>query len=319
MKIAANDDQSAVHGIAFQVLRFFLRHDANAIAILRRQPENTRSLTPSRSQDSRTRESTPFRRTDAGIAPRHAARCEGACAMNAESGRMPGDKPTIRVLVVDDHPIGRLLLQGQLKALGYDVELAEEGNAALQRFAEAHYDVVMTDLNMPGMDGCSLARNLRSRGVTVPILAFTATANDAERKGCAAAGIDALFTKPLVIDAVDATVRRLIGLTVAPDLPAAKSNDLTHGPLPAKVRDLLQQSFHQSIQAIDETLSNGDMQVVRDHLHSLRGSFAMIRELETVDRLGRMEEQAAAGDREALQSALHGFAEHALSVLRRRT
>jgi hypothetical protein len=50
VKIAANDDQSAVHGIAFQVLRFFLRHDGNAIAVLRRQPENTRSLTPSRSQ-----------------------------------------------------------------------------------------------------------------------------------------------------------------------------------------------------------------------------------------------------------------------------
>jgi two-component system capsular synthesis sensor histidine kinase RcsC len=239
--------------------------------------------------------------------------------MNAESGRMPGDKPTIRVLVVDDHPIGRLLLQGQLKALGYDVELAEEGNAALQRFAEAHYDVVMTDLNMPGMDGCSLARNLRSRGVTVPILAFTATANDAERKGCAAAGIDALFTKPLMIEAVDATVRRLIGATVASGQLSAKSNDLTHGPLPPKVHELLRQSFHQSIQAIDEALSRGDMQVVRDHLHSLRGSFAMIRELETVDMLGRMEQQAAANGLKTLRSVMPVFAEHALSVLKRRT
>lgn len=270
-------------------------------------------------QDSRTRERTPFRRTDAGSALRHAARDEDGRVMNDESGRMPGDKPAIRVLVVDDHPIGRLLLQGQLKTLGYDVELAEEGNAALQRFAHAHYDVVMTDLNMPGMDGCSLARNLRSQGATVPILAFTATANDAERKGCAAAGIDALFTKPLLIDAVNATVRRLVGATVASGHLTAKSNDLTHGPLPAKVHDLLQQSFHQSIQAIDEALGRGDMQVVRDHLHSLRGSFAMIRELETVDMLGRMEQQAAANDLKTLKSVMPVFTEHALSVLRRRS
>lgn len=240
--------------------------------------------------------------------------------MNAGSGHhLPGDKPALRVLVVDDHPIGRLLLQGQLKSLGYDVELAEEGNAALQRFAEAHYDVVMTDLNMPVMDGCTLARSLRSQGVAVPILAFTATANDAERKGCAAAGIDALFTKPLSIEAVDATVRRLIGRTATPDRLAAKSNDLTHGPLPAKVHTLLQQGFHQSMQAIEEALGKGDMQVVRDHLHSLRGSFAMIGETETADRLGQMEEQAVASSREALRSAMRGFAEHALSVLRRRS
>ena len=240
--------------------------------------------------------------------------------MNDESGRpVPGDSPAIRVLVVDDHPIGRLLLQGQLKALGYDVELAEEGHAALQRFAQEHYDVVMTDLNMPGMDGCSLARSLRSQGATVPILAFTATANDAERKGCAAAGIDALFTKPLPIDAVDATVRRLIGTIVAPQQRAAKSDDLSHGPLPPKVHALLQRGFHQSMQAIDEALGTGDMQVVRDHLHALLGSFAMIRELETVDMLGRMEEQAAANDLKTLKSVLPVFAEHALSVLARRT
>ena len=240
--------------------------------------------------------------------------------MNAPSGRnTPGDGRSIRVLVVDDHPIGRLLLQGQLKALGYDVDLAEEGNVALQRFTEAHYDVVMTDLNMPGMDGCSLARALRSRRARVPILAFTATANDAERKGCAAAGIDALFTKPLLVDAVDETIRRLIGAALAPERITSKPDDLSHGPLPTKVHALLQQSCKQSVQAIDEALDKGDMQAVRDHLHALRGSFAMIRELETVDMLGQMEEQAAADDREALKSAMRAFAEHALSVLKRRS
>jgi two-component system capsular synthesis sensor histidine kinase RcsC len=189
----------------------------------------------------------------------------------------------------------------------------------LQRFTEAQCDAIITDLNMPGMNGCSLARSLRAQGAAVPILAFTATASDAEREGCAGAGIDALFTKPLPIDAVDATVRRLLGTTATPDRHTAGTDDLSHGPLPAKIHALLQQSFRQSMQAIDDALGKGDMQVVRDHLHALRGSFAMIREMETVDMLGRMEEQAAAGEREALQSAMRGFAEHARSVLRRRS
>lgn len=258
--------------------------------------------------------------------PTPATRCamvqdeKRAAPSNAESGGSApaGRWPTLRILVADDHPISRLLLQTQLKASGYDVDLVEEGRQALTRFSQAHYDVVMTDLNMPGMDGCALARNLRSQGATVPILAFTATATDAERATCSAAGINALFTKPLQIDAMDDVVRRLIGMDVA-SAPAAKPDDLSHGPLPAKLHALLQQGLRQSMQAIDEALVKGDMQRVRDHLHSLRGSFAMIREMETATRLGWMEEQAAADDLEALKAALPVFAEHASSVLERRS
>jgi two-component system capsular synthesis sensor histidine kinase RcsC len=245
-----------------------------------------------------------------------------AAPLNAASGRSasttPHHSPAMRVLVVDDHPISRLLLQTQLKALGYDVDLAEEGSRALQQFAEARYDVVMTDLNMPGMDGCSLARNLRSQGVTVPILAFTATASDTERESCTAAGIDALFTKPLMIDAVGAMMRRLTGTAVAPNQLAAKPTYLTEGPLPSKLHALLQQSLRQSMQAITEALGKGDMQVVRDHLHSLRGSFAMIRETETADEVARMEQWVAAHDRKRLGMAMQAFAQHASSVLERR-
>lgn len=224
----------------------------------------------------------------------------------------------VRILVVDDHPANRVLIREQLKTLGYDVDLAEEGGQALQRFAEARHDAVMTDLNMPGMDGCSLARKLRSSGATVPIIAITATASTTEHERCAEAGIDAVLVKPLLLDTIARTLKRFVGAAAEPGKAAAVSGDLAYGPLPANVHTLMQQTLQQSVQAMSASLDKGELNNLRDHLHALRGSFAMIREIETVGKVARMEDMLAANDRLALKTALQEFAEHASSVLERR-
>jgi len=222
---------------------------------------------------------------------------------------------TVRVLVVDDHPANRVLIREQLKTLGYEVDLAEEGAQALQRFTEGHYDVVMTDLNMPGMDGYTLARNLRAQGASVPIIAITATASTSEHEQCVAAGMDAVLVKPLLLDTINRMVRRFVG---TPAKPIATPEDLGNGSLPANVHALMQTTLQQSIKAMEDALDRGDLQSVRDHLHALKGSFAMIREMETVNEVARMEAMCARDDTVALKAALRVFAEHAASVLARR-
>ena len=224
----------------------------------------------------------------------------------------------LRMLVVDDHPANRVLTQQQLQPLGYEIDLCEDGHHALQRFAKAHYDVVMTDLNMPGMDGCSLAQNLRSQGATLPIIAITATAGAAEQEHCAAAGIDAVLVRPVLPDVIDRTVRQLMGAATAPESPASSFADLTCGPLPAKIHALMQQALQQSMEAIGTALDKDDLQTVRDHLHALRGSFAMIHEMETADIAAHLEKLIAADDQSALKTAMREFAEHASSALERR-
>jgi len=225
----------------------------------------------------------------------------------------------LRILVVDDHPANRVLIQQQLKALGHEAELAENGSRALQRFAEAGHDAVMTDLNMPGMDGYALAQHLRSQGATLPIIAMTASASPAEHERCAAAGIDEVLVRPVLLDTIDRALRRHVDATApsggADATPAALANE----PLPAKVHALMQQTLQQSVEAMGTALDKGDLQSVRNHLHSLRGSFAMIREMETADMAGQMEALVVANDQEALKIAIRGFAEHASSVLGRRT
>ena len=67
------------------------------------------------------------------------------------------------VLVVDDHPINRLVMSRQVSALGYANETAENGREALERWASGRYRLVITDVNMPEMDGYQLSRAIRAK------------------------------------------------------------------------------------------------------------------------------------------------------------
>ncbi|MFT2520273.1 response regulator, partial [Escherichia coli] len=58
-----------------------------------------------------------------------------------------------RILVVDDHPVNRMLLLDQLRIIGYEADSAEGGESALSMLAQLAYDLVLTDLQMPGMNG----------------------------------------------------------------------------------------------------------------------------------------------------------------------
>ena len=107
------------------------------------------------------------------------------------------------VLVVDDHPTNRGVLMHQLRALGYAAESAANGLQALALWRSRRFGVVITDCNMPEMDGYALAREIRSlQGPTalrVPIIACTANALDGEAQMCLDAGMDDYLAKPIEI------------------------------------------------------------------------------------------------------------------------
>ncbi|WP_266171124.1 ATP-binding protein [Dyella subtropica] len=116
-----------------------------------------------------------------------------------------------RILLVDDNPANRALAQQQLELLGYAVETAEHGAAALARWGAGRYDIVLTDVNMPVMNGYDLTRSLRHRGATLPILAFTASTEQEERLRCERAGVTELLLKPLSLDQLGASLSRHAG------------------------------------------------------------------------------------------------------------
>jgi signal transduction histidine kinase/CheY-like chemotaxis protein/HPt (histidine-containing phosphotransfer) domain-containing protein len=116
------------------------------------------------------------------------------------------------VLVVDDHPVNREVLVGQLDLLGLASDTAEDGAAGLAAWAPGRYVAVLADIHMPRMDGYQMTRHLRvaeeQHGVHTPVIAVTANAMKGEEEQCLDAGMDAYLAKPVSIDRLRATLER---------------------------------------------------------------------------------------------------------------
>jgi len=107
-----------------------------------------------------------------------------------------------RVLVAEDAPLIQRLAAAQLRSAGAKVDVAPHGGVALEKVLDAigrsePYDLLVTDMQMPEMDGYTLARSLRERGIEIPILALTAHAMSEDRQRCLDAGCDDFVTKPI--------------------------------------------------------------------------------------------------------------------------
>jgi signal transduction histidine kinase len=104
----------------------------------------------------------------------------------------------VRVLVVEDSPTQRMTISGQLKAEGATVELAETGDKGWERFISGSFDIVLSDVVMPGMSGFDLCRKIKedSRGAHVPVALITSLSDAANIVTGLTSGADNFITKP---------------------------------------------------------------------------------------------------------------------------
>jgi two-component system response regulator MprA len=114
-----------------------------------------------------------------------------------------------RVLVVDDDPPLRRMLHRSLSAEGFEVTVAADGGAALLAAERTAPDVIVLDVALPAMDGLSVCRRLRSRGLPTPILMLTARDAVADRVAGLEAGADDYLVKPFAIQELIARLRAL--------------------------------------------------------------------------------------------------------------
>lgn len=113
--------------------------------------------------------------------------------------------PLIRVLFIEDNAMNRRVVGAMLHAGGMEMSEAGDAEAGLRMAAAHDYDVILTDLRMPGMDGVAAIRHIRARpdpGSGVPILVVTADAGAAIEAECRAAGADGVILKPLSMAAL---------------------------------------------------------------------------------------------------------------------
>ncbi|WP_286186127.1 ATP-binding protein [Acidovorax cavernicola] len=247
-------------------------------------------------------------------APALLARAPAPSTADAQAGTT-----TAHILVVDDHPANRELVKMQLETLGYTSDQASGGLQALDLFATRRHDLVITDINMPGMDGYTLARALRAQGSRVPIVALTADVAVHERERCESAGIDTALIKPILLDTLDRTVRQLTQQGPHTEPPAnAHRQDIAQGTLPDSVHQALARSLNDTAAAIRTALGTADAVALGAGLHSLRGSFALIHEAGLAADCAAMEAQLRDADLPALAQAFDRFERAAHTALERR-
>ncbi len=140
---------------------------------------------------------------------------------------------TVKVLVVDDEPQIRRALGTNLRARGYDVELAETGEMALELAARHHPDVVVLDLGLPGISGIDVIRGLRGWS-TVPVIILSVRDAEADKVEALDAGADDYVTKPFGMDELLARLRAAVRRAAPTEEAAVVATDHFSVDLAAK-------------------------------------------------------------------------------------
>ncbi len=204
-----------------------------------------------------------------------------------------------RVLLVDDEHINRHVGQMILEKIGFDVDIAVDGEEALRKTAENRYDAVLMDIQMPGVDGLETTKIIRRRergqgGVHLPILAMTANALPAMKDRCLSIGMDGFITKPIKPETLLQHLQAYLEDTPGPCFP--KQMQSVDG-----VEDCCSKSGEREVWDRRQALEyvGGDEKL----LASLAELFIARKEL----LVGSLEASMRSGDGEEISSAAHAF------------
>lgn len=128
----------------------------------------------------------------------------GPVATASTPQRPPASPHNVRILIVEDNPVNQLVLRQQMQSLGHEVDTADNGHQALQACQTSRYDLVLSDLQMPRMDGYAFARELRGLDERADrrtvLVAISADYAEAARQTALAAGYDDYLVKPILLD-----------------------------------------------------------------------------------------------------------------------
>jgi CheY-like chemotaxis protein len=114
---------------------------------------------------------------------------------------LPPASRSLRVLLAEDNPVNQHLAVRMLRRQGHSVEIANNGQEAVEAFDSKPFDLILMDVQMPGMSGLEAAAAIREResrtGCRIPIIAMTAYAMKGDRERCLEAGMDDYVSKPV--------------------------------------------------------------------------------------------------------------------------
>ena len=167
----------------------------------------------------------------------------------------------VDVLLVEDNPVNQRLAQEILRRRGHRVTVAENGRVALSRLAEAAFDIVLMDVQMPEMNGLDATRAIRAgeqgTGNHIPIVAMTAHAMAGDRERCLESGMDDYMTKPVRAEELVRNVERYAMTTESRPLHATPP--AAEPPAPGVSRAEASFNLSEALQRVD-----GDMELLTE-------------------------------------------------------
>jgi PAS domain S-box-containing protein len=227
------------------------------------------------------------------------------------------------VLVVDDHPTNCRVLARQLGLLGFAVETAGNGQEALERWRRGGIGLLITDCQMPVMDGYALARSIRQAEADrahgkkspaparLPIIAVTANTLAEAISACRDAGMDEVLTKPLELANLKRTVDRWVPVGVPEQAHEASAFDeaaiqaLANGDktIEDEVLEEYRQANDADLAAAAEAFAAAEFEDVRSAAHRIKGAARMIGAASLSEAAASLELAARSGDANSMQYA----------------
>lgn len=232
----------------------------------------------------------------------------------------------LRVLVAEDNPVNQVTLRGQLESLGCEVTVADDGEEALALWDISPHDLVLTDVNMPYLNGYELAERLRAEGVACPIVGVTANAMLDEENRCLNAGMNAWLVKPIPLRTLVRTLEKFAPKKRLRPAPAQADTPVRDTPQPAALsepnalqthRQVFVQCMNDDIAMLARGLAERRPDLAAQALHRMRGALLLARMQELAARTQSLEDQLPNGTREpGLQAALSVLLADLLADLR---
>ncbi len=220
----------------------------------------------------------------------------------------PATRAALHILVVDDSQANRQLLCEQLRFLDYSLSQAQNGAEAYKLWLRETFDVVITDCNMPVMNGYELTRQIRlaeqiQGRPPAQILGFTANVQPEEQQRCLDAGMNGCIFKPIALPELDRRLRQLQALprtqlkSTSQRFDIQQLDHLTGGNPDSIQRVLkgLQQSNQQDLKQIRERLASADSKGVAELAHRIHGAARIIQAQALIDECEYLEKACREG------------------------
>ncbi len=232
------------------------------------------------------------------------------------------------VLAVDDHPTSRMLIERQLNLLGMRVRTAENGAEALALWRAGNFALVITDSNMPEMNGYDLTRAIREeeKGKThTPVLGWTANAMIITLARCKEAGMDDVLVKPADLGQLRALLTQWLPPAAVAELPGQaidiKQMEEAFGNDKAKFSHLLpsiRKTLREQAAILNTALAGGDLSDIKTLAQTLCGSAAVMGAkglLDVCERIAALPSESDAAARSLLSREFSAQAQRALDAL----